>query len=66
MIVSVHHLQFLPRLGFEAIVLKNARVIDALFDLVQVAIVFHLAGLFMVFVQDRYERMSGIRGAKND
>ncbi len=66
MIVSVHHLQFLPRLGFEAIVLKNARVIDALFNLVQGAIVFLLTGLFMVFVQDRYERLAGIRGAKND
>ena len=59
MIVSVHHLQFLPRLG-------NARVIDALFNLVQGAIVFLLTGLFMVFVQDRYERLAGIRGAKND
>ena len=49
-------------LGLEALVLKNARGIDAIFSILQVGIVFALVGLFMVFVQNRYERLAELRG----
>jgi len=50
-------------LGLEALVLKNARGIDAVFSLIQVAIVFVLIGSFMVFVQNRYVRAANARSA---
>lgn len=49
-------------LGLESLVLKNARGIDAVFSIAQVGIVFLLIGLFMVFVQDRYQRLAEVRG----
>lgn len=48
-------------LGLEALVLKNARGIDAVFSILQVAIVFLLIGSFMVFVQNRYARLVATR-----
>lgn len=48
-------------LGLESIVLKNARGIDAVLSIAQVAIVFLLIGLFMVFVQNRYQRLAEVR-----
>jgi UDP-GlcNAc:undecaprenyl-phosphate GlcNAc-1-phosphate transferase len=50
-------------LGLEALVTKNARGIDAVFSLLQVFIVFVLIGSFMVFVQNRYERLAQVRRA---
>lgn len=44
-------------LGLSALVLKDARGIDAIFSLLQTAIVFVLIGSFMVFVQNRYARL---------
>ena len=44
-------------LGLEALVMKNARGIDAVFSMMQVAIIFFLIGSFMVFVQNRYARL---------
>jgi UDP-GlcNAc:undecaprenyl-phosphate GlcNAc-1-phosphate transferase len=48
-------------LGLESLVLKDARGIDAVFSLAQVAIVFLLIGSFMVFVQNRYARLVASR-----
>lgn len=48
-------------LGLESLVLKNARGIDAILSIVQVGIVFLLIGLFMVFVQNRYQRLAQVR-----
>jgi UDP-GlcNAc:undecaprenyl-phosphate GlcNAc-1-phosphate transferase len=48
-------------LGLESLVLKNARGIDPVLSILQVGIVFLLIGLFMVFVQDRYQRMAEVR-----
>ncbi len=53
-------------LGLEALVLKHARGIDAVFSIMQVGIVFALIGLFMVFVQNRYERLASVRGISSD
>ncbi len=50
-------------LGLEALVLKHARGIDAVFSLPQVAIVFILIGSFMVFVQNRYVKLVEARRA---
>ncbi|MCZ6634503.1 MAG: MraY family glycosyltransferase [bacterium] len=50
--------------GLEALVLKNARGIDAIFSLLQVSIVFLLIGSFMVFVQNQYTRLMKIRREK--
>jgi UDP-GlcNAc:undecaprenyl-phosphate/decaprenyl-phosphate GlcNAc-1-phosphate transferase len=52
-------------LGLEALVMKNARGIDAVFSIAQVGIVFLLIGLFMVLVQDRYRRLAEVRGVEN-
>ena len=52
-------------LGLEALVLKNARGIDAVFSLLQVAIVFVLIGSFMVLVQNRYHKLIEARRAAN-
>ena len=48
-------------LGLEALVLKNARGIDAIFSILQVVIVFLLIGSFMVFVQGRYAKLVASR-----
>lgn len=48
-------------LGLEALVLKNAQGVDALFSLLQVGIAFLLMGGFMVFVQNTYIRLAEIR-----
>ena len=53
-------------LGLEALVLKNARGIDAILSIVQVGIVFLLIGLFMVLVQNRYLRLAQVRRPETD
>ncbi len=45
-------------LSLESLVLKNARGINAILSIVQVGIMFLLIGLFMVFVQNRYQRLA--------
>ena len=53
-------------LGLEALILKNAQGIDALFALIQVGIAFLLMGGFMVFVQNTYSKLAEIRRRPND
>ena len=53
-------------LGLESIVLKNARGVDAVFSILQVGIVFLLIGFFVVFVQDRYQRMAQVRNLHSE
>ena len=48
-------------LGLGALVLKDARGIDAIFSLMQVAIIFLLIGSFMIFVQNRYVKLMEVR-----
>ena len=48
-------------LGLEALVLKKARGIDALFALLQVGIVFVLIDSFMIFMQRRYTKLAEAR-----
>ncbi len=48
-------------LGLGALVLKDARGIDAIFSLLQVAIIFLLIGSFMIFVQNRYVKLMEAR-----
>jgi UDP-GlcNAc:undecaprenyl-phosphate/decaprenyl-phosphate GlcNAc-1-phosphate transferase len=47
--------------GLEALVLKNARGVDALFSISQVCLAYLLMGGFMVFVHNRYVRLLEIR-----
>lgn len=47
--------------GFQALVLKNAQGMDALFSILQVGLTYLLLGAFMVFVHNRYVRLLEIR-----
>ena len=47
--------------GLQALVLKNAHGVDALFSLLQIGILFLLMGGFMVFVQNSYNKLLEIR-----
>lgn len=47
--------------GLEALVLKNAQGVDALFSILQVILAYILMGAFMVFVHNRYVRLMEIR-----
>lgn len=47
--------------GLQALVLKNAHGLDALFSLLQVGIAFLLMGGFMVFVQNSYNKLIAVR-----
>ena len=47
--------------GLEALVLKNARGVDALFSILQVGLAYFLMGAFMVFIHNRYIRLMEIR-----
>ena len=53
-------------LGLLALVMKNARGVDAIFSLLQAAIVFILIGSFMVFVQNRYARLAEVRRSRTE
>jgi len=47
--------------GLEALVLKNAQGVDALFSILQVGLAYFLMGAFMVFIHNRYIRLLEIR-----
>jgi UDP-GlcNAc:undecaprenyl-phosphate GlcNAc-1-phosphate transferase len=47
--------------GLEALVLKHAQGVDALFSILQVCLAYLLMGAFMVFVHNRYVRLLEIR-----
>lgn len=47
--------------GLEALVLKHAQGVDALFSILQVCLAYFLMGAFMVFVHNRYVRLLEIR-----